>query len=274
MEILRQKEFVSRSLKFKVGAETTKRNIKFLGDIGKLTGKRAIETGNLLAINKPGAVKNIATDVVTSNKATINRMKTAANNLGNINTPTSTKVKIVTNLVTDLNPKVAAGKHLAEHLLHTTGKTGTDVVKGLAGMATNPVKTVGEKLQGIREGGHGKKIVSGKFIGPGVNKWCLGLAPDTVIGSVGKQFENYKGANNLTSEMNAIVNSKEGRRFARSYDKTVGKVLNPIHNTLNKGLSAGSTALDTIGEKVKGVFKRPRVTTTPMPQLQPIPIAI
>lgn len=60
--------------------------------------------------------------------------------------------------------------------------------------------------------------LAGKWIGPGRNKRRLGLVPDTVVASVGKQFENYKGKEALQKEVDALVNSKDGRRFARSYD--------------------------------------------------------
>ena len=264
MVILRQKEFVSRKMRLKVGVETGKRNIKFLGKLGKLAGKRVKETGELMAIPSSNAVSTIARDVVKENKRTLHFMKDQAKRVVDSRTPLSKRLGVVAEFATDLNPKTAIGKHLAAEVYHTTGKTGQDVVRGLAEAATNPAKKVGAKLADFRQGGHGGKRLAGKWVGPGTNKWCLGLAPDTVVTSVGEQFENYKGKKALQQEVEALVKSKDGRRFARSYDKILGRRLNRVYEGVHEAISDVPRRIDSIGTAIGSVFRRP----------QAIPVAV
>ena len=259
MVILRQKEFVSRKMRLKVGVETGKRNLKFLGRLGKLAGQRTAETGSLVMLPNGGAIQTIAKDVVGENKRTLKFMKDQAVKVVDRSTPLSKRLGVVTEFATDLNPKTAFGKHLAAEVYHTTGKTGKDVVQGLSELATNPVKKVGEKLADFRQGGHGGKRLAGKWVGPGTNKWCLGLAPDSVVTSVGEQFENYKGKDILQHEVDALVNSKDGRRFARSYDKLLGKRLNRVHEGVHKTVGSIPERIDSIGTAIGSIFRRPQL---------------
>ena len=259
MVILRQKEFVSRKMRLKVGVETGKRNLKFLGRLGKLAGSRAVETGNVLAVSGGNATKRIAQDVVRENKRTLKFMKDSAVQVVDKSTPLSKRVGIVAEIATDLSPKTAFGKHLAAEVYHTSGKTGRDVVQGLSEAATNPVKRVGKKLADFRQGGHGGVGVRGAWVGPGTNKWCLGLAPDTIVTSVGNQFENYKGKEALQQEVEALVNSKDGRRFARSYDRILGRRLNRVHEGVHEVVSDVPRRIDNLGTAIGSIFRRPQV---------------
>ena len=259
MVILRQKEFVSRKMRVNVGVETGKRNLKFLGKLGKLAGKRLVETGNLIALPNGQAAQTIAKDVIKENKHTIGFMKDSAKKVINKNTPLSSRLGIVAEFATDLNPKTAISKHILAEAYHTTGKTGHQVVQSLSEAATNPAKTLGRKLNDLRKGGHGGKNLAGKWIGPGRNKWCLGLAPDTVVTSVGKQFENYKGKEALQKEVDALVNSKDGRRFARSYDRILGKRLNLVHDNIKSKISNIPEKVNEVGTAVGSIFRKPRL---------------
>ena len=122
--------------------------------------------------------------------------------------------------------------------------------------ATNPTKKVGEVLADFRQGGHGGKRLAGKWIGPGTNKWCLGIAPDTVVSSIGEQFENYRGKTSLGQEVEAIVGSKDGRRFARSYDKILGRPLNRVHDNVRDTIEEVPKAINSLGHAIGGIFKK------------------
>lgn len=228
MIILRQKEFTSKKLHTKVRIETAKRNAKFLGRLGKLAKDRTIETGNLMAVRKSVGTKQIASDIVKSNIDTIRSLKNTASDLSSTNLALKDKAKIIGDIATDLKPGTAIGKRVIQEAHHISGKDGKSVVQSLSELATNPAKKLGSLTAKFREGG--SKALGGKWVGPGVNKYCLGLAPDSVITSIGDQFEAYKGQKALQDEVASLVNSKDGRRFARSYDKIIGNRLNHIHS--------------------------------------------
>ena len=267
MKIYRQKIFVSAGLKRRVARETAKRNLKFLGKLGKLAGKRTLETGNLMALDKAQTATRIAKDVVGANKTTLQNMKEAARTLGGGNGATASKrLGVAANLALDLSPTTAIGRTTVEGIHEIAGKNGKEVVQGLSEFATNPAKTLGHKLGHLRQKGKGGKTLGGKWIGPGVNKWCLGLAPDSIVSSIGTQFEQYKGADNLKREVEALVNSKDGRRFARTYDRRIGRILNPVHDTVSTVLEKVPETIDRTEANVKEAIRRPRVK----PQLVPV----
>ena len=255
--------YVSPELKRRVARETAKRNIRFLGRLGKLAGKRTIETGNLVAAGGVNSAGQVAKDIVAANKETLLGIKDAAKTLGGGNNATpSDRIKTAADIALDLIPTTAIGRRAVTGLHEATGKRGRDVVQGMAEFATNPSKSIGRTLGHLREGGHGGKMVGGKWIGPGVNKWCLGIAPDSVVSSVGAQFEEYKGADNLRREVEALVNSKDGRRFARTYDRRLGRYLNPAHDLVSETTSKVPSLVDGAFDRIKEGVLQP----------QPVPV--
>ena len=244
MIILRQKEFTSRKLHAKVRIETAKRNAKFLGRLGKLAKDRTIETGNLMAVRKSTGAKQVASDIVKSNIDTIRSLKDTATSLSSPNLTIGNKAKIIGDIATDLKPGTAIGKRVIQEAHHISSKDGKSVVQSLSELATNPAKKLGSLTAKFRESG--SKVLGGKWIGPGVNKYCLGLAPDSALTSIGDQFEAYRGKKALQDEVINLVNSKDGRRFARSYDRLIGNRLNHVHNKIQELPSQIAESLDNI----------------------------
>lgn len=237
MIILRQKEFISTKLKLATHAKIAGSNIRFLGNIGRQTLSRGAETVKKAMIFPSDAGKSIVDEVIKSNKETLQMAKNSATSLGSKKTSLKKKLGIAANIATDLHPTTAFGKHLAQEAYETAGMKGKDVVASLSQMATNPAQKSGEILANFRQGGHGQTYLGGKWLGPGVNKWCIGVAPDSVLTGIGNFTTQSIGAGNIQREQQLIQNSREARRFARSYDRTVGRVLNPIHNAIGKVIS-------------------------------------
>lgn len=263
MIIFRQKEFTSRGLRMAAKLTRTGRDAKFLGGYIAGTTARAGRTIGESILHPLRTVKGVGKGIVQDNKEAIDWARDTVKTVLSPKSGASAGKRVTTALTTalDFNPGTAAGLAIADKAKHIASKTGRDVARSVAELRYNPVKKIGEEAAIIRTtggysrmGGLARRHGGGTWTKGGVNNACLGTAPDRIVTHLGRTWEEAHPE--VSGEIERFVNSREGRRIAKAYDRRVGKKLNHLSDRVSETMEGSENLLTRGWKKAKSVFTR------------------